>query len=107
MCYDDTQDLSEQYQCVVLTLHPLHMMFIRCHSYSDHILLVFMHFHIFGLKISYLITMPIQTEEEKAELPYLKKRSHKTQKKYTDRQKTAFVDPSVEEQFIAGKLYGM
>lgn len=47
-----------------------------------------------------------QSEEEKAELPFLKKRSSKTQKKYTDRQKTAFVDPAVEEQFVAGKLYG-
>ncbi|KAF6018922.1 RPS8 [Bugula neritina] len=45
------------------------------------------------------------TEEEKAELPFLKKRSHKTQKKYDERQKTAFVDPAVEEQFVAGKLY--
>nr|ABX44780.1 putative 40S ribosomal protein RPS8 [Flustra foliacea] len=45
------------------------------------------------------------TDEEKAELPYLKKRSHKTQKKYDERKKTAFVDPAVEEQFVAGKLY--
>jgi len=45
------------------------------------------------------------TEEERAELPFLKKRSRKNQQKYNERQKDGFVDPSVEEQFVAGKLY--
>lgn len=45
------------------------------------------------------------TEEEEAK--FSKQRSKKTQKKYTERQKTAPVEQHLLEQFQAGRLLGI
>ena len=85
----------------------------HCHSYSDSLA-----FLSGALRLRQKGTDPVcvtgcldcafssQTDEEKAALPFLKERSKKTQKKYDERQKGSFVDPAVEDQFVAGKLYG-
>lgn len=46
------------------------------------------------------------TEEEEARINGAVKRSKKTLKKYTERQKLAAVEPHLMEQFQAGRLLG-
>lgn len=47
------------------------------------------------------------TAEEEEKFNSVKEKSHKTQKQYTDRQKTAAVEPHLIEQFQTGRLLAL